>query len=262
MKIAVLVKQVPDTNEIQVDKANGTLIREGIPTIINPDDLSAVEVALQMKETYGAFVHVFTMGPKNAVNMLKELYARGVDQTTLLTDRQFAGSDTWSTSLVLSTALKQDAFDLIIAGRQAIDGDTAQVGAQVAEFVDIPHVSYVDQIIDVKDKELFIRKQEETQFLKIKLPFPCLITVLDSIAQPRYMNMVHIFNQTETPIHILDNNALSIDPALLGIKGSPTRVKKTFTKEITKKQTPSTLDPYEAAERIVNLIYKKAKGAS
>ncbi len=257
MNIAVLVKQVPNTTEIKVDKETGSLIRKGIPTIINPDDMSAVETALNLKETHGGSVHVFTMGPKSAEKMMEELYARGVDRTTLLCDRVFAGSDTWATSRVLSTALKKHAFDLIIAGRQAIDGDTAQVGPQVAEFLNIPHVSYIDQIRDVDDSHCYLRKKEETQSLNLKVPFPLLITVLDSIASPRYMNMVHIFNASDRPVNLLDNTDLNIPVDQLGLKGSPTKVKKTFTRPITKKQMPEALEPKEAALRIVDVLKEK-----
>ncbi len=254
MNIAVLVKQVPNTTEIKVDKETGALIRKGIPTIINPDDLSAVETALKLKSQHGGIVHVFTMGPKSAQSMMKELYARGVDQATLLCDKVFAGSDTWSTSLVLSEALKRHSFDLIIAGRQAIDGDTAQVGPQVAEFLNIPHVSYVDQIRDVSNTHCFLRKKEETQSLHIKCPFPMLITVLDDIDKPRYMNMFHIFNTAHKEVNILTNDTLGIDENNLGIKGSPTKVKKTFAKTITQKTRAQKLSPEDATEQILKVL--------
>lgn len=257
MNIAVLVKQVPNTSEIKVDKETGALIRKGIPTIINPDDLSAVEVALKLKATHGGKVHVFTMGPKSAESMLRELYARGVDDATLLCDKAFAGSDTWSTSLVLSTALKRHRFDLVIAGRQAIDGDTAQVGPQVAEFLGIPHISYVDEIRGVDATHCFLRKKEEKQSMHLKCPFPLLITVLDGIAKPRYMNMTHIFNNASRDVEILDNDALAIEKADLGIKGSPTKVKKTYAKSITKKTTAESLAPEDAAERILAVLREK-----
>ena len=254
MNIAVLVKQVPDTTEIKVDKETGSLIRKGIPTIINPDDLSAVEGALTLKEQHGGYVHVFTMGPPSAHDMLKELYARGVDETTLLSDRKFAGSDTWATSYVLSTAIGKDTFDLIIAGRQAIDGDTAQVGAQVAEFLNVPHVSYVSQVPEFTQGRLRVVKREETRNLTLSMPTPALITVLDSIATPRYMHMAHIFQSTDKTVNHVTNETLGIDVDFLGLSGSPTKVKRTFNKAVTKKQPTQKLSPEDAAEAIVNFI--------
>ncbi len=258
MNIAVLVKQVPDTTEIKIDKETGALIRKGIPTITNPDDLTGVELALQLKETYGGNIHAFTMGPSSAKNMLRELYARGIDEATLLSDKAFAGSDTWATSHILASALKNHSFDIVIAGRQAIDGDTAQVGPQVAEFLDIPHVSYVNSVIDYKDGILKVRKNEEHRMLTLNLPTPALITVLDEAAKPRYMNMFDIFKRSHLPLNQLTCDDLDVSLADIGIKGSPTKVKKTFNKSATQKQPKQTLNPEQAAQTILDFI--EAKG--
>ena len=180
-KIVVLVKQVPDSTEIRVDKVTGTLIRAGVPSIINPDDLAGVEAALQLKEKYGATVDIITMGPPQATEMLKELYARGVDNCILITDRKFAGADTCATSSTLAAALEKNGFDLIIAGRQAIDGDTAQVGPQTAERLNIPQVTYVDEIIDLKENSVVVKKSLEDSEEILEANLPCVLTTLSGM---------------------------------------------------------------------------------
>ena len=184
MKIIVLVKQVPDSTEIRVDKVTGTLIRAGVPSIINPDDLAGVEAALQLKEKYGASVTIISMGPPQATGMLKELYARGVDECILITDRKFAGADTCATSSTLAAALNKTGYDLIIAGRQAIDGDTAQVGPQTAERLNIPQVTYVDDIIELSDTAVTVRKSLEDSEEIIEAKLPCVLTTLSGMNEP------------------------------------------------------------------------------
>ena len=157
MKIIVLVKQVPDSTEISVDKETGTLVRDGVPSIINPDDLAGLEAALQLKDKDDSIkITVVSMGPPQAKNMLQETIARGADDAVLITDRAFAGADTCATSRTLAAALDKIGYDLIIAGRQAIDGDTAQVGPQTAERLNLPQVTYVDDIQSLTDKEIVV----------------------------------------------------------------------------------------------------------
>jgi electron transfer flavoprotein beta subunit len=254
MNIFVLVKQVPDTTEIKVDKDTGTLIRAGVPTIINPDDLAGVELALELKETHGGSVHVVSMGPAQADNMMRELYAMGVDEASLLSDRKFAGSDTWATSTILSSFLKTQTYDLIIAGRQAIDGDTAQVGPQVAEFLDIPQASYVKDIKQITDKAITVVKAFETYDQTLKVPFPALITTLKEARKPRYMNVKGIMSAYDKPVHLITKDDLPLNDKHIGLKGSPTRVFKTFTKPVQEKQKPIKTSSEDAAQKILDAI--------
>ncbi|HAE41847.1 MAG TPA: electron transfer flavoprotein subunit beta, partial [Clostridiales bacterium] len=177
MKIVVCIKQVPDTNEVRLDPITGTLIRDGVPSIINPDDKSGLEAALTLKDKHGAYVTVLTMGPPQADLALREALAMGADEAILLTDRAFAGADTWATSLTLAKALEKMEFDLIVTGRQAIDGDTAQVGPEIAEHLKLPHVSYAKDI-QKDDNSLIIKRMFEEGYHLIKVKMPCLITAL------------------------------------------------------------------------------------
>ena len=173
MKIAVLVKQVPDSTEITVDKNTGTLVRDGVPSIINPDDLAGLEAALALKDKDDTIeISVISMGPPQAKAMLQETIARGADHAYLLTDRRLGGADTCATSRTLAAALNKIGYDLIIAGRQAIDGDTAQVGPQTAERLGIPQVTYVDEIIELAPDHAVVKKalEDEEQILEVKLP--------------------------------------------------------------------------------------------
>ena len=173
MNIVVCIKQVPDTTEVKLDPKTGTLIREGVPSIINPDDKAGLEEALKIKEATGAKVTVVTMGPPQADVALREAYAMGADETILLTDRAFAGSDTWATSSAVAGLVKKLDYDLIIAGRQAIDGDTAQVGPQIAEHLNLPSVSYVEEIQEIGDGFIKVRRQYEDRYQILKVKTPC-----------------------------------------------------------------------------------------
>lgn len=254
MNIICLVKQVPDTSEIKIDKETNTLIRTGVKSIINPDDLAAVEEALKLKEQYGAKVTVITMGPKQAETMLKELYARGIDEAVLITDRKFAGSDTLATSTILSSMIKLMPYDLILAGYQAIDGDTAQVGPQVAELLNIPQVTYLQEITKIEEEYIFVKKRtkHEIQFIKAKLP--CLLTTLSDMNKPRYMNAYDIFNSTDKEVKIVGFEDLNVDESKIGLKGSPTWVKKTFVKPVNPKSPVEKLEAEDAAKLIAKKI--------
>lgn len=254
MNIIVLVKQVPNTTEIKIDKEKGTLIRDGVEAIINPDDLAGIEEALLLKERFGGRVTVLTMGPKGAIKMLRELYGYGVDECILVSDRVFAGSDTLATSTILSTAINQTEYDLIIAGRQAIDGDTAQVGPQIAELLDINQVTYIEKIIDVQYGLLTVERKCDEYNQVIECPMPLLITTLQEANTPRYPNVTDLWNGFHKEIKVLTNNELKIDISVIGLKGSPTKVKKTFTKPVTKKTEKQKLNPQEAASIIISAL--------
>lgn len=233
MKIVVLVKQVPDTTEMNIDKETGTLIRTGVPTIINPDDLAGIEEALKIKEKINAKVTAVTMGPPQAEGMLRELLARGIDEAILLTDSKFAGSDTWATSNVLSQALKKLDFDLVISGRQAIDGDTAQVGPQTAEKLNIPQVTYVNEIISIDKDKIVVKKTLNDYDEIIEVKFPCLISTINGMNKPRYMTCSGIWDSFDNEIIKWGFNDFDIKENQVGLKASPTRVIKTYPKEIS-----------------------------
>ena len=188
MNIIVLIKQVPNTTEVKLDPKTGNLIREGVETIINPDDLHALETAVTLKETYGATVTVLTMGPPQAIDALSEAMGMGADKAVLLSDRAFSGADTWATSFTLGKAIQHiGEFDLILAGRQAIDGDTAQVGPQVADFLDLPQVTYVFDIEAVKPDHMWSSNADSKMATSaIQCSLPALLTLIRGAKKPRY----------------------------------------------------------------------------
>jgi len=230
MNIVVCLKQVPDTNEVRIDPKTGTLIREGVPSIINPDDKNALEEALVLKEKYNAKVTVLSMGPPQAEKALREALSMGADEAILLTDRAFAGADTLATSRALAAALKNIPFDIVFAGRQAIDGDTAQVGPEIAEHLNLPQITYVEKVT-VEGKELKVRRALEDGYEIIKVKMPVLLTAIKELNQPRYMNIKYIFGSADKEITIWNVSNIDIDPSFLGLSGSPTKVKKSMTKE-------------------------------
>ncbi len=254
MNIIVLAKQVPNTTEIKINKETGTLIRDGVESIINPDDLAGIEEALKLKDKIGAQITVITMGPKNSEMMLREIYGLGVDKCVLVSDRVFAGSDTLATSTILSEAIKRYPYDLIIAGRQAIDGDTAQVGPQIAELLGISQVTYVEEINHLSETAITVTKQMEDYSYIIECSLPSLITTLSDANTPRYRNVTDLWEAFDKEIDVLSNGDLNIPKEIIGLKGSPTRVKKTFTKPVTKKTAKQKLTPQEAADVIIGAL--------
>ena len=228
MNIVVCIKQVPDTTEVKLDPKTGTLIREGVPSIINPDDKAGLEEALKIKEATGAKVTVVTMGPPQADVALREAYAMGADETILLTDRAFAGSDTWATSSAVAGLVKKLDYDLIIAGRQAIDGDTAQVGPQIAEKLDIPQVTYV-QDFSLEGDTVTVQRQLEDGYEVIKVKTPVMLTAVKELNEPRYMSVDMIFDAFKKDVTIWTIDDLDIDSTVVGLKASPTRVARSFT---------------------------------
>lgn len=260
INIVVCIKQVPDTTEVKLDPVTNTLIRDGVPSIINPDDKSGIEAALQLKDTYGGKVTIITIGPPQADVALREALAMGADEAILLSDRKFGGSDTWATSSTLAAALQKIDYDIIITGRQAIDGDTAQVGPQIAEHLNIPQVSYAEKI--EQEGDLFvIRRQYEDRYHIIEVQKPCLVTVLAELDQPRYMSVMGAFDayrEKEIKLWTLEDIDEHVDHANLGLKGSPTRVKKSFTKQakgVGEKHDSLSAD--EAVDVIVKKLQEK-----
>lgn len=257
MKIVVCIKQVPDTTEIKLDPVTGTLIRDGVPSIMNPDDKGGLEFALQLKDKYGAHVTVITMGPPQAEAILREAYAMGVDRAILLSDRKFAGADTLATSNTIAGALRSLEYDLIITGRQAIDGDTAQVGPQIAEHLDLPQVTYVEDLSFDGNKTFSVKKSTEEGYQIVEVETPCVLTALASGVKPRYMSMRGIVEAYNKEIENWNFSNISVDEKKLGLNGSPTRVFKSFTKGVKAAGQVYEVEPNEAVDIIINKLKEK-----
>ena len=257
MKIVVCIKQVPDTTEIKLNPETGTMIREGVPSIMNPDDKGGLEMALELKDKYGAHVTVITMGPAQADNILREAFAMGADRAILLTDRKFAGADTLATSNALAGAMKMLEYDLIITGRQAIDGDTAQVGPQIAEHLDLPQVTYVENLEYKEPKTFTIKKAMEEGYQMVEVEAPCLITVLASANNPRYMSVNGIVTAYKREVEIWGFDNITVDEQKLGLKGSPTRVFKSFTRGAKVAGQMHEVEAKEAVDIIVDKLKEK-----
>ena len=235
MKIVVCIKQVPDTAEVKLDPKTGTLIRDGVPSIINHDDKAGLEAALQLREKVGGTVTVVCMGPPQADVALREALAMGADDAYLLSAREFGGSDTYATSQILAAAINKigvEDEDIVLCGRQAIDGDTAQVGPQIAEKLHLPQVSYAAEITKEGDT-ITVKRMLEDGYMTIKVKTPCLITCIKELNAPRYMSVGGIYECYSKPYEIFDYNTLKddplIDPTTIGLKGSPTNIFKSFT---------------------------------
>ena len=256
MKIVVCIKQVPDTVEVKIDPKTGTLVRDGVPSIINHDDKTGIEAALTIREQVGGTVTVVSMGPPQADVALREALAMGCDEAILVSGREFGGSDTYATSGILAAALKQLDYDLIITGRQAIDGDTAQVGPQIAEKLSLPQVSYVEEIVEAAEDHVTVKRQFEDGYHIVKVKTPCLLTAIAELAEPRYMSVGGVFDAYQKEIKIFDFNLLKDDLELdmIGLKGSPTNVYKSFTKEL---KGAGTVLKDLTAEQAVEAIVKK-----
>ena len=235
MKAIVCVKQVPDTSGKVAVNPDGTLNRASMATIINPDDKNAVEAALTLKDNTGCEVVVVTMGPPPAEGMLREILAMGADEAVLVSGREFGGSDTFATSQILAAAVNKigvESDDIVMCGRQAIDGDTAQVGPQIAEKLGIPQITYVADL-KVEGTEVTCKRMLEDGYMTIKTQTPCLLTAIKELNTPRYMSVGGIFDCYSKPMTVFDFNALKDDPLIeldtIGLKGSPTNIFASFT---------------------------------
>jgi electron transfer flavoprotein alpha/beta subunit len=232
MDIVVCVKQVPDTTEVRIDPETNTLIRQGVPSIVNPFDKNAVEAALQLRETYGGKVTVLSMGPLQTKEALKECLAMGADEAILMSDRAFGGSDTLATSHALAAGIRKlGKVDIILCGKQAIDGDTAQVGPEIAEHLGISQVTYVAKINTVDGQVICVEREHEEGYEVIQGQMPILLTVVKSINEPRYPTVKGTMkaNRKEIPIWTVED--VKVDREALGLKGSPTQVRRIFTPE-------------------------------
>ena len=263
MKLIVCVKQVPDTSGKVAVNADGTLDRASMQTIINPDDMNAIEAALTLKDQLGCPVIAVSMGPPPAAGMLLELKAMGVDKAVLVSAREFGGSDTFATSQILAAAIKNlgvDEDDIIFCGRQAIDGDTAQVGPQIAEKLEIPQVSYVADI-KKEGNTLTVRRMLEDGYMTVQVQTPCLLTCIKELNTPRYMSVGGIFECYNKPLEIYNFETLKDDPLIeldtIGLKGSPTNVYKSFSPP--QKGAGMMLEGADKAtcEKLVSLLAEK-----
>jgi len=238
MNILVCVKQVPDTTEIKIDPITNTLIRAGVPSILNPFDAYALELAIRIKETNGGLVTVLTMGPDQAKSALKECLSAGADKAILVSDRAFGGSDTLATSYILSTTIKAienktENFDLILCGKQAIDGDTGQVGPEIAEHLGYGQVTYAADIT-VDGENLRVKRENEDHYEIIETQIPAVITVIKTAYELRYATIKSKMAANKIQIPTMTSIDLVIDLERTGLKGSPTKVKKTFIPQLKK----------------------------
>jgi electron transfer flavoprotein beta subunit len=262
LKIIVCAKQVPDTNEIKIDPVKNTLIREGVPSILNHDDANALEEALKIKDMYpDTHITVITMGPPQAKDMLIECMAMGADEGILASDRALGGSDTWATSNALAAVIEKiGEYDIIFAGRQAIDGDTAQVGPQIAEKLGIPQVTYVTEFeMDKNMKDITVKRALEDGYEVIKIQTPCMLTAIKELNNPRYMTVGGIFEACKKEIPTWGAKDLGVDPVKeVGLDASPTNVFRSFTPAPKGKGIMIEADSnQEAAQKL--LINLKAK---
>jgi electron transfer flavoprotein beta subunit len=232
LNIIVLVKQVPEIEKVRFDHEKGRLDRSSAGTVINPFDLNALEAAVQIKERIGGTVTALNMGPSNAEEALKDAIARGADKAILLTDQRFAGADTLATSYTLASAIKRLAmFDLIVCGEKTIDGDTAQVGPEIAEFLDIPHIAYVEEVTSINKERITVKSRMDQYYCVTETRFPCLITVTKDINTPRLPTLKDKLRSMKVTITIWNTEDLSTNAqeGLFGLSGSPTWVAKVYS---------------------------------
>ena len=257
MKIVVCVKQVPDTKGGVQFNPDGTLNRAAMLAIMNPDDKAGLEAALRLKDQYGAEVTVVTMGLPKAADVLREALAMGADKGILVTDRVLGGADTWATSTTLAGAIRNLDYDLIITGRQAIDGDTAQVGPQISEHLGLPVISYA-QKIEIDGDYVIVQRQFEDRYHVLKAKMPCLITALSELNEPRYMTPGGIFDACDAEITTWGRADLKdVDDSNLGLKGSPTKIAKASDKVRKGAVEHFVLDPEAGAAYITEKLTEK-----
>jgi len=257
MKIVVCIKQVPDTKGGVKFNPDGTLDRAAMMTIMNPDDKAGLEAALRLKDQYGAEITVITMGLPKAEDVLREALAMGADKAILVTDRVLGGADTWATSQTLAGAIRNLEYDLIITGRQAIDGDTAQVGPQISEHLNIPVISYA-QDIKVEGNDVIVQRQYDDRYHVLKAQMPCLVTALGEMNEPRYMTPGGIFDACDAEITVWGRaNLVDVEDSNLGLKGSPTQIAKASDKVRKGAGEVVNMDPTESVDYIVGKLKEK-----
>lgn len=230
MHIVVCIKQVPETADVRINPETNTLMREGVQSIINPFDMYAIEEGVRVKEKTGGRVTAISMGPPQAEAALREAVAMGVDAGVLISDRAFAGSDTWATSYTLAMAIRKlGDVDLVLCGKQASDGDTAQVGPGIATQLDLPQITYVRKIEELEAKRVVAERLLETGFESVEAPLPCLLTVVKEINEPRLPSLKGKMAARKAQIPVWTAADVGADPARIGLQGSPTKVVRIFT---------------------------------
>ncbi|MFH1459311.1 MAG: electron transfer flavoprotein subunit beta/FixA family protein [Candidatus Omnitrophota bacterium] len=262
MNIIVCIKQVPDTTDVRINPETNTLIRDGVQSIINPFDMYAIEEALRLRERFKGKVTVITMGPPQAESALREALSLGVDEAVLLSDRAFAGSDTLATSYALARAIeKLGGVDIIICGKQAIDGDTAQVGPGISVWLDIPQVAYVKKIEDVREekgKNIFrVQRMVEEGYEVLDIPVPCLFTVVKEINEPRMPSLKGMMRSKKAEIIKWTAEDIQAQEKKIGLDGSPTQVVKIFSPPARAGGQKLMGEPEDIAEKLAELLKDK-----
>ncbi len=265
MKLVVCVKQVPDTTQVKVDPTTGTLIREGVPFIMNPFDTHALEESLRLKERYGLKTAVISMGPPNTEVTLRKALALGADEAILLSDRAFGGADTLATSLVLAEAIKKlhqkEEVIMVLCGRQTIDGDTAQVGPGIATRLGFSQLTLVDRIenVDLHARKVRVRRRLEGRHEIVEAPLPALLAVVREINRPRYPTVPMRLMAEEARVTLWDNRVMGLNEETIGLKGSATQVRKIFSPERTKGEIlgDGANNPQQAARLLVDKLLEK-----
>ncbi|MBQ2650582.1 MAG: electron transfer flavoprotein subunit beta/FixA family protein [Clostridia bacterium] len=254
MKIAVCIKQVPSTNEVRLDPVTNTIIRDGRQSVTNPFDTYAVEAAVQIKEQLGGEVTVLSMGIPSTERLLRDACSRGADKGVLLSDRAFAGADTLATSYALSLWCRTAGLDLILCGKMAVDGDTAQIGPELAEHLGIPHITDVCEIMEIDEQKVKVRKQTARGFEILRTPLPALLTVVKDINLPRMASIPGVKAGMEADIRIYTAADLGADPDRCGLSGSPTQVVRTFTPQRSAEAVEITGATGDKAAKILEML--------
>lgn len=255
MHIVVCIKQVPDTHEVKLDPKTNTLMREGVAAIVNPFDMYAIEEALRLRDRLGGTVTAVTMGPPQAETALREAIAMGVNAGVLVSDVAFAGSDTWATSYTLAQAIRKlDKADLILFGKQAADGDTAQVGPGVAAQLDLPQITYVRKIEEINESSLIAERLLETGYEAIESSLPCILTVVKEINEPRLPSLKGKMAARKAEITKWSASDIGAEPEKTGLMGSPTKVVKVFTPPPRQGGEVLTGEPREIARQLVEKL--------
>lgn len=264
MKIVVPIKQVPETSNVKMDETTGTMIREGVESIINPLDLYAIEIAIQLKEQYGGAVTAISMGPPSCKKALKEAIAMGCDDAIQMSDKRFAGADTWATSYVISETIRQKigAFDLILCGERATDGDTGQVGPGIASYLNLPLATYISKIKDVEEgKEFRVERLVEGGYEVLSVPFPALLTVVKEISFPRLPTLRGKQKAKKVEIPVMNPDTLDVKAECIGLQGSPTQVVKIFRPQISRQGEKHIVkeeaDLENAVDALIDFLQKK-----
>ncbi len=263
MHFVVCIKQVPDTNDVKIDPNTNTLMRDGVAAIINPFDMYAIEEAIRLKEKHGGKITALTMGPPQAEAALREAISMGVDEAILVSDRAFAGSDTYATSYTLAMALRKigDAT-LVICGKQASDGDTAQVGPGMATHLDMAQVTYVRKVDELDENHIVAERLLESGYEVVESELPCMLTVVKEINEPRLPSLKGKMKARKAEITTWNAADIDADPEMLGLDGSPTKVVKIFTPERHADGEMLEGEPNEIVEQLVSKLKDVVLGVS